>query len=254
MFDRPTYKAAARAQLRGKWAFPVVMTLIVSVLMTMLGLLTKGTRAYTATAGAVYVLHQANALTVLIIGIGGILALAQTHVYLKLARTGEKATFDDFLHGLSDWLAGALGGLWFALWTFLWSLLFVIPGIVKMFSYSQMFFVLAENPGIGVRKAMDISKIITRGHKGELFAMTLSFFGWALLCALPCTISLWATNVLPAFPRQISVVLLNVGLLWLKPYMRASFLNAYFALKNTAIATNLLSPADFAPAAQGEKQ
>lgn len=228
MFDRTTYKATARAQLRGRWAFPVVMTLIVSVLMLLLGTLKHmGGRTATATAGDWYITYRGNmlAITLICVAIAGILRLAQAHVYLRLARTDGKTSFDDFLHGLSFWLSGALGGLWFVLWTFLWALLFIIPGIVKVFAYSQMFFVLAETPGIGVRKAMHISKLLTRGHKGDLFVMHLSFLGWAILCALSC----------------------GIGSLWLKPYMQTSFLNAYFALKNTAIATNVLSPADFAP-------
>lgn len=229
MFDRITYKKTARAQLRGRWAFPVVMTLIVLVLLSLLKTINhlSGARMETVTAGAWYIVYRGStlAISLICVAIAGILSLAQTHVYLRLARTDSKATFDDFLHGLSFWLSGALGELWFALWTFLWALLFVIPGIVKVFAYSQMFFVLAENPGIGVRKAMHISKLLTRGHKGDLFVMYLSFLGWAILCALSC----------------------GIGSLWLKPYMQTSFLNAYFALKNTAIATNVLSPADFAP-------
>lgn len=228
MFDRTTYKATARAQLRGRWAFPVVMTLIVSVLMLLLDTLNyTGGRTATATAGDWYITYRGNmlAITLICVAIAGILRLAQAHVYLRLARTDGKTSFNDFLHGLSFWLSGALGGLWFVLWVFLWALLFVIPGIVKAFAYSQMFFVLAENPGIGVRTAMHISKLLTRGHKGDLFVMHLSFLGWAILCALSC----------------------GIGSLWLKPYMETSFLNAYFALKNTAIATNVLSPADFAP-------
>lgn len=229
MFDRITYKKTARAQLRGRWAFPVVMTLIVSVLLMLLGTLNyTGGRTVTATAGDWYITYRGNmlAITLICVAIAGILRLAQAHVYLRLARTDGKASFDDFLHGLSFWLSGALGGLWFVLWVFLWALLFVIPGIVKAFAYSQMFFVLAENPGIGVRKAMHISKLLTRGHKGDLFVMHLSFLGWRILCALSC----------------------GIGSLWLAPYMQTSFLNAYFALKNEAIATNVLSPADFAPA------
>ncbi len=228
MFDRITYKETARAQLRGRWTFPVVMTLIVSVLLSLIKTINHlGVRTETVTAGAWYIVCRGNALAIslICIAIAGILRLAQTHVYLRLARTGGKASFDDFLHGLSFWLQGALGGLWFGLWFVLWLLLFVFPGIVKAFAYSQMFFVLAENPGIGVRKAMHISKIITRGHKGDLFVMQLSFLGWAILSALSC----------------------GIGMLWLVPYMETSFLNAYFALKNMAIATNVLSPADFAP-------
>lgn len=229
MFDRITYKETARMQLRGRWAFPMVMTLIVLVLLSLIKTLNHlgGARTETVAAGSWYIVYRGSALAISLIcvAMAGILGLAQTHVYLRLARTDGKATFDDFLHGLSFWLSGALGGLWFVLWTFLWSLLFVIPGIVKAIAYSQMPFVLAEYPDIGVRKAMHISKLLTRGHKGDLFVMRLSFLGWAILCALSC----------------------GIGTLWLAPYMNTSFLNAYFALKNMAIATNVLSPADFAP-------
>lgn len=227
MFDRPTYKKAAKKQLKGRWAFPVVMTLITAVLLSLLGVINYGgTRTGYGASVSYGVSLQENALTIPVICILGILTLAQTCVYLRLFRTTEKTSFGDFLSGLSHWLSGALGGLWYALWVFLWSLLFVIPGIVKAFAYSQMFFVLAENPGIGVRKAMNISKVITQGHKGDLFIMGISFFGWMLLCTLSC----------------------GIGCLWLLPYMNMTQLNAYFALKNMAIAANKITLADFTPA------
>lgn len=56
--------------------------------------------------------------------------------------------------------------------------MFFVPGIVKSIAYSQMFFILDEHPDIGVRKAMRVSKEITKGYKGELFLMGLSFLGW----------------------------------------------------------------------------
>ena len=41
------------------------------------------------------------------------------------------------------------------LFTFLWSLLFIIPGIVKCFSYSMTPFILEEHPELGANEAID---------------------------------------------------------------------------------------------------
>ena len=129
-----------------------------------------------------------------------------------------------FLEGLeSHWLNALLGSLWNFLWVFLWSLLFVIPGIVKSYSYSMMFSVIAENPKISAVKAMDISKVLTDGHKADLFVMDLSFLGWLILSCLSC----------------------GIGFIWLVPYMTMTETHAYYDLKRMAFSQNKLTPADF---------
>ena len=54
-----------------------------------------------------------------------------------------------------------------AIFTCLWSLLFVIPGIIKAISYSMAYFVLADNPELSAKEALDESKRITSGHIGD---------------------------------------------------------------------------------------
>ena len=48
---------------------------------------------------------------------------------------------------------------------FLWYLLFIIPGIVKWYSYSMVPYILADNPNIGARKAIQLSNNMMYGHK-----------------------------------------------------------------------------------------
>ncbi|MDF2988243.1 MAG: hypothetical protein K0R50_3753 [Eubacterium sp.] len=64
---------------------------------------------------------------------------------------------------------------------FLWYLLFIIPGIVKAYSYSMVPYILAENPDIGASRAIELSKNMTDGHKMDMFILDLSFLGWYLL-------------------------------------------------------------------------
>ena len=87
----------------------------------------------------------------------------------------------------------------------------------------MMFFIIAENPKIGAEKAMNLSKILTAGHKSDLFLMHLSFLGWIFLCCITG----------------------GTGFIALVPYIQMTNLNAYYDLKQMALTARILSPADF---------
>lgn len=63
----------------------------------------------------------------------------------------------------------------------LWSLLFVIPGIIASFRYSQTLYLMARNPQLSSFDAIQMSGEMMRGHKMELFVLQLSFIGWHLV-------------------------------------------------------------------------
>ena len=78
-----------------------------------------------------------------------------------------------------------LGGyLWSVLFTFLWSLLFIIPGIIKSFSYAMTPYLLSEYDNIPARDALKVSMRMMKGNKGRLFVLYLSFIGWDILSIL----------------------------------------------------------------------
>lgn len=89
----------------------------------------------------------------------------------------------------------------------LWSLLFVIPGIVKAYEYSFVPYILSENPGIETRRAFELSKEMTTGHKWQMFVLDLSFLGWELLGILCC----------------------GIGILFVVPYYQATIAELYAA-------------------------
>ena len=96
------------------------------------------------------------------------------------------------------------------LFIFLWMLLLIIPGIIAAISYSQTFYIIAEDDSIGAMDAITISKKMMDGYKGKYFCLGLRFLGWALLCILT----------------------LGIGFLWLMPYMQVSFAKFYDDIKN----------------------
>ena len=70
------------------------------------------------------------------------------------------------------------------LFTFLWGLLFIIPGIVKSYSYRMVPYILAEDPNVSGMEAIAISKQMMSGQKWNAFLLDLSFFGWYFLAAI----------------------------------------------------------------------
>ncbi|MCP1223098.1 DUF975 family protein [Sebaldella sp. S0638] len=64
----------------------------------------------------------------------------------------------------------------------LWSCLFIIPGIIKYFSYSQALFLMIENPDYGINESIKESQMLMSGHKEKFFM--LWFISIALMAVL----------------------------------------------------------------------
>lgn len=237
MFERKIYKKQALEQLKNHWKEPVLITLVTSVCLIIDILISE-------------VFPLVNIIYPIIIGT---IYIAISYYYLAFVKDNNNSKFSTFLQGCNLWGKGTLGFLWCLLWSFLWFLLFFIPGIIKSIAYSQMFVIMAENPKIGVCKAMKISMKITRGYKGKLFVMELSFLGWIFLALLPSIILaktiVASTNMSFTFfstpPLILGMSIPCIGYLWLYPYMLTSFTYAYHYMKQDAIDRGVLTSADF---------
>lgn len=90
-------------------------------------------------------------------------------------------------------------------YTLLWALLFVVPGIVKAYGYSQaerIFKDKVDQEGIvpSPRECLRESQNLMYGHKLDLFTLNLSFIGWIILSGLS----------------------FGIGFIWLTPYTEVS--------------------------------
>lgn len=72
--------------------------------------------------------------------------------------------------------------------TSVFTLLFVIPGIIKAYEYRMVPYLLAENPDMDWREALNTSKEMMDGQKWNTFVLDMSFFGWHLLSIFTCGI------------------------------------------------------------------
>lgn len=101
-----------------------------------------------------------------------------------------------------------------SLYIFFWSLLFIIPGIVKTFSYALVPYILSENPTISTRKAISISKKTMKGEKWHFFILGLSFILWYLLGSIAC----------------------GIGTIFVLPYVQATYAEFYALMRQKALA------------------
>lgn len=62
-----------------------------------------------------------------------------------------------------------------------WALLFLIPALIKQFSYMLTPYLLKDNPDLGVLDAITKSRQLMDGHKGAIFALHMRMFMWPLI-------------------------------------------------------------------------
>ena len=128
--------------------------------------------------------------------LSGVFAFGFMAAYLTLVRT-KSTSFETLFSGFSNFGTTCVAGILQTIFLTLWTLLFIIPGIVKIYSYSMTYYVLHDNPNLSASEAITESRRMMNGYKGKLFCLDLSFIGWFLLCAL--TFGLLGLYVLPYY-------------------------------------------------------
>lgn len=125
------------------------------------------------------------------------------------------------------------------LYTILWSFLFVIPGLIKSYSYAMTPYILSEHPGMTANEAITRSREIMDGNKWRLFCLGFSFIGWDLLCSAPILIAGYAFALnfylepwkhLWLIPISIP---LGIGYWFLRPYREAAYAAFYRDVSGT---------------------
>ncbi len=144
--------------------------------------------------------------------------------FIKSARYEDNSKCFSFAFYRENYSAIVFTMLLKGIQNFLWFLLFIIPGIVKSYSYSMVPYILADNPRIGIRRAIELSNNMTDGHKFDMFVLDLSFIGWWLLCILT----------------------LGLGSIFLNPYIDATKAELYWVLRNNALNSGICSHEELA--------
>lgn len=167
-------KEEAKRLLKGNWLMGFAVVLIYSLISGLVGSVTAGV--------GVFILSVS-------------LYIAVNNVFIS-AYHGKGYELQHMVKGYDKGIGNriALSALK-NIYIFLWSLLFIIPGIVKSYSYALAEFISRENPEKTATECLDESRQIMEGHKMDLFLFDLSFIGWELLTV--CTCGILSIYVLP---------------------------------------------------------
>ena len=198
---RPTVlRNQAYEALRGKWTPAVVTSLVFCILL-----------------GVAVSLSRVNALLYLIAYLGGasIVAIGMLYACWDLFTKGTLPEAGALFAPFKQYARTVGAVLLVFVYTLLWTLLLVIPGIIKAYSYSMTLYILRENPEMTAGDAITASQKMMDGHKMDLFLLSLSFIGWAILASIT----------------------FGIGYLWLIPYIYTAYAAFYETLKKETSVT-----------------
>lgn len=212
-------RARARANLRGKWGISIGAMLVAGIFgatmasggfslnlnidAEVLQLLPTDLAAFITTVAA-SIASVGSGLNFLHLILGGVIQLGYGK-FLLAQHDGREYQVKDLFSQFDRFGVGFLQRFLRNLFTALWSLLLIIPGIVKSLSYAMTPYILVDHPELTAKQAIEASKTMMDGYKGDLFMLELSFIGWDIL----------------------NLLTLGIGSFWLSPYKEATYAAFY---------------------------
>ncbi len=121
---------------------------------------------------------------------------------------GNKDALDAWLAGASISGDSVLPLVGFSILAFVLICAALVLGILVSLRYSYVFALAADYPELPIRQLFKNSSDLTKGHRGQLFGLDLSFLGWGLL----------------------AIVTGGVSTLFVRPYRMAARMELYRAI------------------------
>ena len=201
--NRSELKAKAKESLKGHYWEAIKLFLLyilvclgITVATSIIANIFKGSELLTSILGFIP--------SLLIIGLyGGFYSF-----FLKISRNEEVKCTELFKQKNLFWISIGVS-LITSIFSTLGMLLLIIPGIIIALNYAMVYFVIVDNPEIGVMEALRTSKRIMKGHRWQDVVLNLSFIGWYFLCYFT----------------------FGLLILWLAPYILVTYANFYNEIK-----------------------
>ena len=199
----------SRRDLSGQWGLAIGTTLAYGLIVGILGFIDS---SFSGALTAIWI-EQLTELDVqagfLQLFWSGAFSLGYAAFMLRIVRRSNP-DFEQIFSGFQRWGRATWTLVVYFVRALLWLLLLIIPGIVKMIAYSQIWYVLNDEPELTAGQALKRSEELMRGHKLDFLMLGLLL----VLLALA------------------SVVTLFIGLFWIGPWITASYAKFYDEVHN----------------------
>ena len=205
MKTRGQLKSEAKSVLNGRWKDSVLMCLVptlISIAFAVVIVVIVVLPLMALSQNGAFDSHSINEASNSTGGSGGGLisglfsalfgaGISWTFLDLLRGNKQEIRPFSDVFRGFSGVFALGIIVIYIlsTIFVSLWALLFVIPGIIKSYSYSQAYFIYYDTyEQTGTRPdflaCITASRRLMKGYKGKLFLLDLSFIGWHILAII----------------------------------------------------------------------
>lgn len=198
-------RQVAKATMKGNWGMGIVVCLVGGLLMSLVSIPQVVAGEESILGNLLYVAAMIFFGYPLIYGV-------YYFAFLRFSRIGELKVENIFgIFNSTYYLKTVCVALLTAIYTFLWTLLLIVPGVIKGLSYFLAPYILIDNPELTADQAICRSMEMMKGHKMDLFLITLGYVGLSIL----------------------SMFLLFIPMLWLVPYYLTVYAKFYEEVKAT---------------------
>ena len=202
---REELKTKAKESLSGRYGEVIVAMLLVYAISSIVMIITNSI-CHSLNFNITITSCVRNIVTLLtnsVVGVG------MMNYYLKISRN-EKVEISNLFERTDLIVPYIILAILTAVFITLWSFLFIIPGIIAAFAYSQSQYIIIDEKDLKPLEIIKKSKEMMKGHKIDLFILSLSFIGWAIL----------------------GVFTFGILYIWLIPYMSVTLANFYNDVKS----------------------
>lgn len=187
------YKGIALSNLKNNWGKAIIVSLLVVAISSFSSLI--------MIVGSIVSIF-----------LSGQLMVGEMNFYTKL-HNKQNPEINTLFHNfgenvISNFITYLIQSLYMALWM----LLFIVPGIIKSFSYSMTMYLKSKKPELTANEAITMSRKLMDGNKWKLACLEFSFIGWILL----------------------SILTLGIGIVFVIPYMQSTTVAFYEDIYNKA--------------------
>ena len=198
MLTRKELKLNAKEQLRNNCGVSIAVIITLSLIGALIGYIFRGYQDVTSIL---------TVESVVIAIVTSPLNLGVAILFLNIANKRE-AKYGDLFSGFNKILKVVGITILVDIIVFIGLILFIIPGIILSFRYSQVYYILAENPDIGIVECLKESGKIMKGRKWDYFVLSLSFILWYILMIF--TFGIAGLYVIPYYQATITNFYLQI--------------------------------------------
>ena len=212
------FKSAARMELKGRWLEAAVASGIYVIIVGIVGFIVESLFPTLSFITGIY--------TLIIFGP----AVVGLYAYFMRIVRRQPTNVRDCFEGFEDFGRSLSLGVQMMVRVMLWTLLFIIPGIIAAYRYSQAPLLLRDHPDWTPGQCISESKRLMVGNKGTLFTLEISFIGWYILACLPAIVFAAAYGAAAGvtdmtslgFPLTLVMLIFEIPILFVYAYMKAA--------------------------------